>query len=243
MRLEVIADDIPRQLGLVEATDRMDYARAAIGTSEFLLPKGSELNMAGVGGVASRNLTKFSGCRQYVGESSISFHAPATGGDRQPSGGAELRLPPHVDLEMPLVDAIDSRNAVIGAPVRAVLAKPLKNGEETLIPKGASVLGRLVRMEKYKNPVDHFVVGLEFHTVEFEGQRTGFTATMREASGSASLMKQARRLDPTFHKRRKPSLDILVNETQRGQGIFYWKAKNPVIQPGLRMRWVTEPER
>jgi hypothetical protein len=243
VRLEVIADDIPQELGLVVATDRMDYARAAIGTSEFLLPKGSELNMVGVGGIASRNFTKFSGCRQYVGESSISFHAPSAGGDHQASRGGDLRLPPRVNLELSLVDEIDSRNAVIGSPVRAVLAKPLKDGEEILIPKGASVLGRLVRMEKYQNPVDHFVVGLEFHTVEFDGRQAGFTATMREASGSSSLMKQAKSLDPKFTKRRKPSMNILVNETQRGQGTLYWKANKPVIQPGLKMRWVTESER
>jgi hypothetical protein len=220
----------------------MDYARVMIGASESLLPKDSELNMVGVEGNASRNITKFSSCRQYVGESSISFNAPDAGGDTEPSRGDELRLPPHVNLEMSLVDQIDSRNAVIGSPVKAVLAKPLTDGEEILVPKGATVLGRLVRMEKYKNPVDHFVVGLEFHTVEFNGQQAGFTATMQEASGSSALMKQARSLDPTFNKRRKPSMDILVTETHRGQGILYWKANKPVIQPGLKMLWVTDSE-
>ncbi len=67
-----------------------------------------------------------------------------------------------------------------------------------------------------------------------DGRQAGFTATMREASQS---------LDPTFNKRRKPSMDILVNETQRGQGIIYWKANKPIIQPGLKMRWITESER
>ena len=66
---------------------------------------------------------------------------------------------------------------------------------------------------------------------------------MRKATGSPQLVKQAKRLDPTFTKRRRPGMEILVNETQRGQGILHWKADKPVVKRGLKMFWQVEPNR
>src|SRR4029077_212614 len=37
-RIQVVADDIPLDLGLAQTTDTMDYARLPIGDAEFLLP-------------------------------------------------------------------------------------------------------------------------------------------------------------------------------------------------------------
>jgi hypothetical protein len=84
------------------------------------------------------------------------------------------------------------------------------------------------------------VFGIEFHTLEFANQRATFAATMRQVSGANALLKESRTLDPTFSKKRKGFMDVLVNESQRGQGIILWKADMPVVKAGLRMRWEVE---
>ena len=66
---------------------------------------------------------------------------------------------------------------------------------------------------------------------------------MRKASGSSALMKESKTLMPTFGKKRKAFMQVLVNEQHRGQGIIHWKADNPVVSRGLKMRWETDPDR
>ena len=75
-RIEVNADDIPRTLGMSSAADRMDYDRMQIGDGEFLLPIASELSMVDLNGQESRNQVRFASCRQFTGESVLSFGNP-----------------------------------------------------------------------------------------------------------------------------------------------------------------------
>ncbi|MCP5109495.1 MAG: hypothetical protein GY953_01530 [bacterium] len=244
LRLTVEADDIPEELGLTMSSDIMEYQRIPIGGGDFLLPKSSRLTMLGTSGNAGRNFSSFANCRQYVGESSISFGGagPADPVSRRAAGNEGFRLPPRTLLELSLSDPIDPRNSVVGDPVRAVLSRPVKEGREILVPRGALAHGRLVRIERYESPVEHYVIGLEFHTLEFNGQQASFRATMRKAGPHSGLLKQAKRLDPTFNRKRKKAfMQILVNETHRGQGILHWTAKRPLVAKGLKMRWEVDP--
>lgn len=65
--------DIPSNLRLRAARDRMEYQRVALGNSEFLLPRSSEMVVTAVNGIESRNRTLFHACRQYAGESVLTF--------------------------------------------------------------------------------------------------------------------------------------------------------------------------
>src|ERR1017187_1506198 len=73
LRLDVNADDIPEELGIASVEDVMDYDRVKIGNSEFLLPVGSDLSIVDLSGNQSRNRTQFKSCRQYTGESVLTF--------------------------------------------------------------------------------------------------------------------------------------------------------------------------
>jgi hypothetical protein len=243
IRLEVHAGDIPEELQLARASDVMNYARVAIGGSDFLLPETSELTMVGVHGNENRNVRRLSNCRQYAASSTITFEEPS--GGFRPSGGERSRmpLPPRLLLELTLASDIELDKAALGDPVRAVLSRPVKDGDRVLLPEGMEISGRLVRLERNTLPIDHYVVGLQLDTLEYEGRANEFTATMRDAGPAGGLIRQAKRLDPTFDRRRRaPRLDILVREQQRGQGILHWEAKKARIPRGLRMRWQTEPE-
>ncbi|MBI3473906.1 MAG: hypothetical protein HY013_21325 [Candidatus Solibacter usitatus] len=247
IRLEVRAEDIPDVIGLAHVTDVMDYQRVAIGPSEFLLPRSSVLTLAAASGERNRNRTEFSGCRQFVGEASVRFEeAPPSERPVEPEAAPEpalLRLPARLVLDLSLATEIEMETAAAGDPVRALLARPLRHGDRILAPEGAAVLGRLVRVEKHAHPVDHYQIGLQFDTLETGGGRTEFLATLEEVSSAAGLMRQAKRLDPTFKKQRQARLQILVREHPRGQGVLHWEAKHARIRPGLRMKWVTEGER
>lgn len=73
VRLEVRAEDIPPQLPILSAVTRIDYGRVRIGASEVMLPQRAELLMTEWLGRQSLNRTEFTQCRQYVGESVVSY--------------------------------------------------------------------------------------------------------------------------------------------------------------------------
>ncbi len=242
VRLEVQVDEIPSELGLMNSSDKVDYARTALGDAEFILPQSAELIMIDRYQHETRNRTRFGRCRQFTVESRVKFDAEtkpetATGANAP----ASLDLPPRLTLELALDTEITPQTAAIGDPVRAVLERPLKHGERVLAPKGATVLGRITRVEKEAMPFPHYVVALQFHTLQLGASSIGFSATMEDAGPAPGLLRQAKRMDPVFTKRRSPRLDILVREQQRGQGVLHWEARRPHIPKGLRMRWETGP--
>jgi hypothetical protein len=159
MRLEIFADDLPAPLKLKSVSDRMDYARVRIGEGDFLLPESSEVVLVDLNGHEDRNQLRFSACRQYTGQSKLSFD------DVEPSPGAapvqksELELPRNLEIALSLTDDIDLEAAAIGDPVKARLRDDLKVQGRLLLAKGATALGRISRLERHPN---FTVLGLIF---------------------------------------------------------------------------------
>jgi hypothetical protein len=148
-RIVVIADQIPPELFLESAEDKIDYAIARIGEGDFLLPAQSELTMVGVQGGEEQNRVKFTSCRQFSGESVVTFEDPPAGkADGAPIPTRQFDLPEGLTVELSLVQEIDLRKAAVGDPVHARLDRDVKKGGEVLIPKGASAT-RLERNENY----------------------------------------------------------------------------------------------
>jgi hypothetical protein len=151
IRLVVDADDLPPTLGLSRATDRMDYTRIPIGSGDFLLPAASELTMTDLNGNENRNRTRFNACRQYTGESVLSFAEPQTeeiaAAPAQPESAPE-ELPGGLVAEVRLETDIDSRKAMVGDPVEAVLEHPIQRKHRVFMPRGTTLAGRIVRFER-----------------------------------------------------------------------------------------------
>ncbi len=72
-----------------------------IGDADFLLPESSELIMVDTLGTENRNRTRFSGCRQYAGESVVSFGDPPPNLDSLPVAPnyRSMDVPPGLRIE------------------------------------------------------------------------------------------------------------------------------------------------
>src|SRR5690349_6693757 len=92
-RIEVIAEDIPADLGLVAAETTVDYARREIGEGEFLLPAESRLMMELPNNVVDRNWVRFAACRRFTGESKLSFTDPILEESPGPEAPVEVVIP------------------------------------------------------------------------------------------------------------------------------------------------------
>ncbi len=241
LRLEVQADEIPQELGLDRAVTILEYAPLTIGASDYFLPKSSELTMVGLDGAENRNRTEVSSCRQYVAESKLSFdESPAVEPPAPDKSTIASDRPQRLVMELSLDRDIALETAVVGDPIRAVLVRPLKDGERILAPEGSVVLGNIVRLEKQRQPFDYYEIALEFNILETNQTRYEYSATMAEAAPAPGLIRQAKRLNPTFTRQHKARMDILVREVQRGQGVLQWDAKQARIRKSLRMRWLVD---
>ena len=149
LRLELTVDDLPSYLGLAAATDSMEYARVEIGGSKFLLPQSSELSMIELNGAESRNQTRFGGCRQFTGESVLSFADSSASPEPAPKPAVKkIALPQDMMLELSLETPIDSDTSAVGDSIKARLRHNLRVHHALLIPKGAELSAHIARLER-----------------------------------------------------------------------------------------------
>ena len=176
-RLEVYADDIPPNIRIASAVDRVEYHRVKLGEEAFLLPLKSELTMKDMGGSEYQNRTTFSGCRQYTGESTISFDDPATA-TPSPEATRTLEVPGGLMLEMALETPILEGESAVGDPLTAILKKPVKLGPGLIAPKGAFVHGRVTHLRRQQNSRPGWAIGMTIFEMEWQGTRAQVRAKL-----------------------------------------------------------------
>ena len=189
-RIEVIADEIPDELGLARATDRMDYARVTIGESDFLLPRESELTLSDMSGEENRNRVRFASCREFSGHSRLTFSDAAL---KESAPVSRVDLPRDLGLELRLGADLDTHTAAIGDPVQAVLENDIKQKGQVLFAKGASVLGRITRLDRHDGIL---LIGLEFFAIESAAARAPLKLRLENVAGAEFLNPEPRRAVP-----------------------------------------------
>lgn len=243
LRLEVQAYDIPDHLGIAQADTTVAYARVAIDGEKVLLPRLATLTITATDGVADMNRSRLGSCRQYRAESTVRFETLEGGDANQPSlrqaaePAVSVALPDRTLFELALESALDPAAAAVGDPVSARLLNPIRVGSVVLIPRGARVVGRIVRLERQTAPFPTFEIGLEFNAAEAGGRTITLVATMIDSGPAAGLIRQSRHLEPTFTRRRVARMDTLVREVQQGQGVLTWDARRGALPAGLKMKW------
>lgn len=243
VRLEAHAYDIPEKLGLAEVQTVVNYARQRVGSEEFLLPVSASLQAGSSDGNENLNRIRLASCRKYQTESTLTTDAApaANPAPAQPAaeaaGQAKTRspaLPAGTVFEVALDSPLDPQRASIG---EAVLARIVKVKGDVAVAPGALLRGRVVRVEREITQSPVYQLGLEFDTLEAETGSLPLSATMESAGPAAGLIRQTKRLEPTFAKHSKGQMNVLVREVQKGQGILLWEARQGPIPRGLKMTW------
>jgi hypothetical protein len=67
----------------------------------------------------------------------------------------------------------------MGDLITATLQWEVRHQNKSLVPKGALLKGRIRRLEKYSAPTPHFIVGLEFSELEFDGRHARFFGQLK----------------------------------------------------------------
>lgn len=161
-RMVVDADEFPRDEPTCRVRDEMNYHRVKIGEGDFLLPETARMTVLFSNGKESQNETRYSDCREYVGESTIKFGDDAdTPSTDAPAAKQIAKFPAGVKLEVALQPPVHSETAAAGDAITAVV----KKGPHT----GDILHGRIVKFEQSLFPIPKWVVGLKFDAVEHNG--------------------------------------------------------------------------
>jgi hypothetical protein len=168
--LDLETSEFPPADGVCRVQDKIEYARTQIGQGSFMLPKASSMDVIYRNATESLNETSFSGCREYVGESTIRFDVDENGNSTESAKRAELQaLPPKTHLHVRINPPVDSDKAAAGDPITGVIDAAVKVKGETVVHAGDKLHGRIVRMEQSMGPTPRWTVAILFETIERNG--------------------------------------------------------------------------
>lgn len=234
LRLEVHADEVPPDLGISGAVSEIEYGNVRLGDSECLLPQSVVFTLKLQSGEERRNRTVFTGCRQYVGRAVLSFGETP---DTNPSTArqiTEIQVPAGLTFDARLTTPVDSENSAVGDPITAVVAADVKKDGIRIVPKGATLTGRIRRLEKRVGALtvtargpqaDLYLVGLEFSQLAFSNKRAKFFGEM---VGMGSI--------PGVGSRQST---VAEPDKLTGVGLILVRASQLRLPSGFRMEWRT----
>ena len=237
VRLVVRTDELPSESQACDAETTLDYNRVRLKGNDFLLPVESLLRIASTDGSEDVNRTVFSGCHEFLGESNITFDPPVQNAGlteaspgRAPNG---LVIPQGLRFRAALARGIDTATAAGGDPIKAVLKTPIRDGRKILVPDGASIAARIVRIRRYYGAAPSVEFDVKLESIEAGGISIPLTAD--PDTGAGFFEKSASK-----NIQRRLELGGLRGLEDRSAAfIFRNVPERYLIGSGLESAWVT----
>lgn len=162
VRLTVRTSHLSLETAACEATTTMNYRRFRLNGSDFLLPSETRLYVKSLNGVETENRTVYSGCHEFLGESTLKFGAtPDEPARKAAAPRAEPTIPAELRFSLALAEDIHVATAAAGEAVRAVLTTDLRDrAKKVLVPSGTPLLCRILRIRRYYHGSDPDVIGM-----------------------------------------------------------------------------------
>ena len=226
VRFRVRTEGLPAATEACEIDTTLDYREVELGQSQYFLPVSTRQRFIGVNGSEAENRVSFASCREFRGESTLSFdHAPAPV-VATPATPAGASLPEGSSLAIELTTAISLGKAAAGDPIEGRLAEPVRDAAngKVLAPAGARVGGRLTLVELHHSPEPEYDLSLRWETLEMAGAETPLNLKPKLPTGAS----------------RGPWTGMeLPREIGDGGIVYRFPEKNGAAVGALRTEWVT----
>ena len=230
VRMTIVTEDVPPATGVCQTATAMDLAWIQLGAGQFLLPKRSSQHFVYPNVQETENTTVFSNCREFRGESTISFgDQPVADDVAQGHSTKALFLPGGLSLSFALTTSIQTDTAAAGDSFSARLVDALRDEKgRILAPKGTVVEGHLTRVQSYFKPPEVQVM-LRPEALRIRGARVALSA-----------MRDWRRVMLETKQAGKKKLEIVLPpQGEEYDGLFRFQGMHIVIPAGFRSDWRT----
>lgn len=227
--LTVKTRELPAVANACEISTNLVLHMVKIGDSEFLLPAQARQRYVINTAEETQNTTTFASCREYVGESRVSFNAPKSGTRGfGPSAPAAVRVPAEQRFTVELTAPIASLAAAAGDAFSGRLLTPLRDERRrTLARTGSLVEGRILRVERHHVAPAFTVVALKLERVEIGGSMVLLTA----------VRDWSREL---YRRTGKAHVQIpLPLPSEKNAAVFRFAGDQAVVPRGYRSDWRT----
>ena len=177
--------------GVCEASTILDYHRVHLNNGDFLLPLETRLRIVDESGQESNVQTVFSGCHEFLSQSNLIFGSSSED-DLQSSKEARRQkpsmLPPQLPFTLALTQAINTGTAAAGDPISCTLTTPIRNKSQTFVRPGATVTGRIIRLEHVYRREPHLRIFIKLEEVDTGGVRIPLYAREHRSEGGRSVV-------------------------------------------------------
>jgi hypothetical protein len=222
----------PSATGVCQSSTTLDFARVRIGEGEFMLPGRSRQRFIYPQVEETENSTAFTNCREFRGESTVTFspEEPALPGAPRRAPSLETWLPRGLRFALTLTAPISIDTAAAGDRFIAKLADTLRDDRnKVLAPKGSLVEGRLLRVQTFAQPPETLLV-LRPEFIQ--------TRTLRIAVSAVRdwtyLIAQRRRYGK--------GVEILVPlPGEEDSGVFRFPGEHGAVPVNFRSDWRSTP--
>lgn len=232
VRLVINTEELPPSTNSCQTDTTLDYGMVQLGINSYLLPVGTRQRFIGIDGSEAENTITFASCREYKGESTVSFGEHTSGASGSPQAPPPAALPQGLPVVIDLGVTISSTTAAAGDRVEGRLVKPIVDADgRKFVPEGAHVTGRLLRVEtQHVKPVET-TIAIRWETIEIEGAN-------RPISLLPDHHTDRSRFIPGVLRQRGMEIELPRPGEDR-VGVYRFPGEFAIIDPGLRTTWLT----
>jgi len=189
VRMSIEVPNPPAKTYVCRLDTAIDYQHLKIGDSSVLLPELTTLRLWDADGTRFENRSTYSSCKTFGSESVFKPDVEATVQAAPVTPGKAAPLEPGLSLKIQLRSKIDGESSFAGDSIEAELAEPLvgKN-KKILVPAGALVQGRLVRLEQHFLPAEYWSVGLRFQSIVINGNEVPLRLDLVTKSNAEKIL-------------------------------------------------------
>ncbi len=168
----------PGDPGACEQDTSLKYSQVELNGQEFLLPEESALRIYHPDGVLTENRTVYSACHVFLGESKISFEEPGVSASKKaPAEPAEIAVPGGLAFTIVVDKDVRLESLYGGDPITAQLKAPIVNQRgKTLVPTGATIVLRVMRVLEIGNPTPYSKMTLVLEQMTTKGRKVRLIA-------------------------------------------------------------------
>ena len=232
VRFVVRTEELPAATQMCEVDSTLDYNMVPIGSFEYLLPTATRQRFIGMDGEEGENSLSFASCREFLGESTLSFGRSSPRAD---SAGEPLAtLPLGLPMTIELITPITLGKAAAGDRIEGRLSEPLRDArsQKVLAPLGAKVAGRLTRVELRHSGSGEYTMAVRWERLEIDGEKVPLT--LKPNRQFAGLKAVARGV------LQQRGMEIeLPRPGEERDAVYHFPGQSTRVEGGLRTEWVT----